>query len=173
MTEDTFNEAIYYFPFALLIPFAKGIYYKMGTGFELTNNTKPMPIISFAGLVSLGLFFFVSYDLLEMYSIILASVFSWLIMALVMRYFSIRRTYVSINYFIILISLLLSFIFAGLVYTTIDFSIVHKSLLYILIMSFSIMLIIYSLKKLNYKEIFELSKIELYGKIKNIFNKNS
>ena len=113
MTTSDFHEAAKYLPFVILIPFSRGIFHVMGTGFEITKNTKPMPIVSGLGLLVLLIISILLVDNLGIYAFILAVILSWSTQALVMRYFSIKRFYVSINYkllsFLILICLFMSF----------------------------------------------------------------
>ncbi len=98
MTTLEYHKAIKYLPVALLVPFAKAIYFMAGTGFEFTNDTRPMPIISGSGLIILFVVASFSHEKFGVYGIIIALIASWLTMAIIMRYFAVKRFYVPINF---------------------------------------------------------------------------
>lgn len=51
MTPAIFHPAAVLVPLAALIPLAEGLYYMFGTGIELTDDTRALPLVSFVGLV--------------------------------------------------------------------------------------------------------------------------
>ncbi|MCB2173562.1 oligosaccharide flippase family protein [archaeon] len=53
MTSENFHEATNLIPFVCMIPISQGYYFMFGTGIELTDDTKPMPLISLSGLISI------------------------------------------------------------------------------------------------------------------------
>ncbi len=97
MTASEYHNAVYILPFVLLVPFSRGIYYMLGTGFEFTKNTKPMPLVSGAGIIALFVIGYFSLDALGIYGIILGLIASWIVMASVIRYFAVTRFFVPIN----------------------------------------------------------------------------
>lgn len=51
MTPSQYHAAALLVPLAGLIPLAEGLYYMFGTGIELTDDTRALPIVAFVGLV--------------------------------------------------------------------------------------------------------------------------
>lgn len=97
MVQPEFYDAVWLLPIVLLIPMTKGLYFMFGTGFEFTDNTKPIPLISSAGIVSLGIISWFTIDYFGIYGIIAGIISSWVAMSLMVRYFAKQRFYVPIN----------------------------------------------------------------------------
>lgn len=117
VTPSEFDNAAFLVPFVLLIPFTRGIYFMSSTGFEFTNNTKPLPLVSSTSILVLAIIGFSTVQYLGIYGIITAIVVSWITSACMIRYFAIKRFYVPINYLIIILSLLSAFFIIGVVFT--------------------------------------------------------
>ena len=97
MTATEYHEAAKLLPFVLLIPLCKSTYFMLSTGFEFTNDTRPAPLISGAGLLVLLLS---SVPLIQAYGIygaIVGVVLSWITMTFLVRYFATKRFYVPVN----------------------------------------------------------------------------
>jgi len=110
MTQAEYHDAVMFFPLVVLISFSQGTYFMSGTGFEFTNNTKPAPLISGIGLMSLAIISFATRNWLEMYGILISMASCWFIMAYLVRNFAVRRFYVPLNLRILLIVFSLVFI---------------------------------------------------------------
>ncbi len=123
MTAIEYHSAVYLLPFVLLVPFSKGLYFMLGTGFEFTNNTKPMPLISGSGIIALIVITYFLHKPFGVYGIIIGLIASWLTMAIVMRYFATKRFYVPINF-----KLIAQLFFIAIVLGIIVFSIQELSL---------------------------------------------
>lgn len=52
MTQPNYHAAAWLVPGVGLIPVAQGLYFMLGTGMELTDNTRKMPLVSLSGLVT-------------------------------------------------------------------------------------------------------------------------
>jgi len=52
MTPPEFHQAAMLVPYVALVPVTTGLYFMLGSGFELGENTRPLPIVSFAGLIT-------------------------------------------------------------------------------------------------------------------------
>src|SRR5262249_50765565 len=52
MTTSSFHTAGQLIPTAALIPYAFGVRAMLGTGRELTDNTRPLPLVAFFGLIA-------------------------------------------------------------------------------------------------------------------------
>ena len=104
MTNEKFWPAVFIFPFTLLIPLFRGFYFMSATGFEFTNDTRPAPLVSLSGLIvltSIG-YWSVYYTSFKVFGIVAAMLFSWLMMAAVIRSFAIKRFFVDLNFYLIL-----------------------------------------------------------------------
>ena len=95
--DSKYYESANLIPYVLLIPFFKAIYYKAGTGFEFTDNTKPIPLISLLGLLSLVIFSFLFIESAGIIGLIISISISWIVMASAVRYFSISRFYIPLD----------------------------------------------------------------------------
>lgn len=91
MTTPGFFGAISLIPLVALIPFANGLYYMLGTGMELSDNTTPMPLVSFSGLVTVVISAFIFVPILGTMGAALATTLGWLTMTAVIYYFSQKR----------------------------------------------------------------------------------
>lgn len=99
MTAESFHAAALLVPFVALIPVSKGLYYMLGTGFEFTDNTKPMPLVSAAGLVVVVLGAFALIPWLGPLGAALATVAGWLVMTVAIYLLAQRRFRVRYDWF--------------------------------------------------------------------------
>lgn len=97
-TDIAFNGAVFLLPFLLLIKLGEGSFFMMETGFELTDNTKPMPLIALSAFVVLVGVSFALVDAIGIYSVLTAAVLAKFTQALIIRYFATKRFYVPINW---------------------------------------------------------------------------
>ena len=98
LTPAEYHEASKLLPLVLLIPLSQGVYFMSVTGFEFTNNTKPMPLISGTGILVLLISAFTLFEFFEIEGIIIAIVLSWLSMSVVARRLAIKRFFVPTNF---------------------------------------------------------------------------
>lgn len=96
-TAPEFHSAANLLPFVLLIPLARSAYFMLGTGFEFTNNTKPVPLISGAGIIALLASSFPLIRYFGIYGAIGGLVICWIVMTALVRYFARARYYVPLN----------------------------------------------------------------------------
>lgn len=128
-TDEKFNDAAGLLPIVLLIPFAQAVYFMMGTGFEFTENTKPMPIISGAGLLVSIVSILGLVDWLGIYAALLGIILCWAVMAILARYFAKQRYYVPLNMKVISFFLVCSLLITLSFYLIQDFELVRQRLL--------------------------------------------
>jgi len=121
-TPINYHQAVYYFPFVLLIFFSRGLYYIISTGFEFTDNTRPLPIISAIGfivLIVLGWFLILR---IGVYGIIAAVVVSWVVRAVLIRLVAITRYRIALNLQIVIGSCVVVTLFAVIIHYSQMFS---------------------------------------------------
>lgn len=99
MTDQQFHEGVYLLPFAALIPFTRACYFMMGTGMELTDNTKSIPLISGAGVLTLlltwAMLLILPYS--GIYIILAGLIGSNVVMSALNRYISTRKFFIPID----------------------------------------------------------------------------
>lgn len=110
MTQAKYHGAVALLPLVLFISFAQGTYFMSATGFEFTNNTKPLPLVTGIGLISLAIISFATINWLQIYGILISMASCWFIMAYIIRKFAIQRFYVPLNFKILLIVFSLVFL---------------------------------------------------------------
>ena len=86
MTAEAFHGAAAVTPLVAAIPIARGIYFMAGSGFEMSNDTRVIPIVSFAGLVVVVGGAFLSIPHLGSYGAAIATICGWVMMAFVIYY---------------------------------------------------------------------------------------
>lgn len=96
MTQDSFHAAALLVPFVALIPVSQGLFFMMGTGIELSDNTRPMPLISLVGLVAVVTGSFTLIPLIGMPGAALSTMTGWLLMAAMA--FNLARRRFAIHY---------------------------------------------------------------------------
>ena len=146
MTSIEFHEAANFLPFVILIPFFRGIYHVMGTGFEITKNTKPMPLVSGTGLIIIIITSIALSNYIGIYGLIISVILSWIVQAILLRGFSVRRFYVKINYKMLLRFILTLIISSILIFVVQNFKIDYRIMAQIMIFLMSVSIIsIYSI----------------------------
>jgi O-antigen/teichoic acid export membrane protein len=80
MTTAEFHDVTTLVPFVALVPVAQGWYFMFGTGIELSNNTKPLPVVSFLGLVAVVIGALILVPVAGAYGAALATVIGWCVM---------------------------------------------------------------------------------------------
>jgi len=96
MTAPEFESAATMIWATGLVPVMQGVYYMAGTGMELSNNTRPFPLVSLAGLITVVASAFVLIRLNGPLGAALATALGWAAMGAIMYYFAQRR--LRINY---------------------------------------------------------------------------
>lgn len=169
VTNATYHDAAVLFPLVLLIAYGQGIYFMSGTGFEFTDNTKPYPLVSVLGVLSLAVIAFTTVNWIGIYGALLGMLVCWFVMAYVVRRLSITRFFVPFNNRIIFISVVLSFISAILIYLSQNYFGITTRLIVAFIISvvfISILLSIFVVDK-DFKSL-DLNKYPILGKFTTI-----
>ena len=91
MTAPAFHQAAGLVWALTLIPVAQGIYYMSGTGGELSDNTRHYPLVSLAGLVTVVAGAFALIRDMGALGAALATALGWVVMGIVIYFFSQRR----------------------------------------------------------------------------------
>lgn len=91
MTGPNFHSAALLIWATGLVPVAQGVYYMSGTGMELSNNTRPFPLVSLAGLVTVVGSAMLLIPATGALGAALATAIGWGAMSAVMYYFAQRR----------------------------------------------------------------------------------
>jgi O-antigen/teichoic acid export membrane protein len=91
MTAPAFHAAAGLVAVRALSPISNGLYFMMGTGFEIGTDTKPAPLISLAGLIVVvgGAYLFIPY--FGAAAAALTTAGGWLVMAAMVYMFAQRR----------------------------------------------------------------------------------
>ena len=118
----------------------------MGTGFEITKNTKPMPLVSGTGLIIIIIASIALSNYIGIYGLIISVILSWIVQAILLRGFSVRRFYVKINYKMLLRFILTLIISSILIFVVQNFKIDYRIMAQIMIFLMSVSVIsIYSI----------------------------
>jgi len=91
MTTEAFHGAALFTPLVAAIPISRGIYFMTSSGFELTDDTRVLPLVSFSGLivvVSSALFWI---PRLDAFGAPIATVSGWIVMSFFIYKLSQRR----------------------------------------------------------------------------------
>jgi O-antigen/teichoic acid export membrane protein len=116
MTTPSFHSATALVPFVALIPLSQGLYWMFGTGFEFSDNTRPLPLISLLGLLVVVTGALTAIPLLGAFGAALANVFGWLTMAILIYFISQRRFRIRYDWTTLVA-------FAGLALTSVTISV--------------------------------------------------
>ncbi len=97
-------------PFISAVNVSQGLYFMFGTGFEFTDNTKPLPLISIAVLIAVVIIAILLVPIFGGKGAAAGSILGWIVMIILIYYFSQRRfpiTYdwQSVNCFFVFSSL--------------------------------------------------------------------
>ena len=95
---EEFHAAAQLMPYVLLVHLARSFYFMLGTGFDFTTNTKPLPLVSGAGFVIMIGLGIIGIKYFGTVGAVLSVSLSWITMATMIRYFSIRRYYIPLNF---------------------------------------------------------------------------
>ncbi|MGC6415401.1 MAG: lipopolysaccharide biosynthesis protein [Bacteroidia bacterium] len=170
-TTKPFHEAAYYLPIVLLIPLSRSVYFMLATGFEFDNNSKPLPLISAVGLMSLLIVSLPLMSVFGSYGAIFGIVASWGVMATIIRLYAIKRFYVPLN-----INSLKFFIICTLVVCFASYSVQGIEAFYTRLLAISSILffgfvVFRAIIKLYFNiETSYLAQLPLYAKIIRVFN---
>jgi O-antigen/teichoic acid export membrane protein len=96
LASSQFDAGAPLIPVIALIPVAQGLYYMLGTGMELTDDTKAYPLISLSGLITVAAGSFLMVTAWGAYGAALATASGWLVMAITAYVLAQRRF--RINY---------------------------------------------------------------------------
>jgi O-antigen/teichoic acid export membrane protein len=91
LASSQFEAGASLIPVIALIPVAQGLYYMLGTGMELTDDTKAYPLISLSGLITVAIASFVMVQAWGAYGAALATTSGWLVMAITAYVLAQRR----------------------------------------------------------------------------------
>ncbi|HMB89593.1 MAG TPA: lipopolysaccharide biosynthesis protein [Rhodothermales bacterium] len=105
MTAPEFHKAATYVPVLALVPVAQGLYFMLGTGIELTDDTRPLPLVSLAGLVVVVVFSLLAVPQLGAIGAAAATAAGWLVMAIVIYHISQRRFRIEYDFGLIIVFL--------------------------------------------------------------------
>jgi O-antigen/teichoic acid export membrane protein len=108
MTTPSFHGAAGLIPFVALIPVSNGLYFMLGTGFELSDNTKPMPLVSLGGLAAVVVGALILVPPLGATGAAVATVLGWLMMTTLIYALSQRRFTVKYDWHVLGLFTLLS-----------------------------------------------------------------
>ncbi len=126
LTYKTYHAAAWLVPAAAMIPVAQGFYFMFGTGIELTDNTRPVPLISLAGLITTIV---CNYFLVPIWGAIgaaAATTAAWIAMAATVYTFSQRRFTVPYDWPVIATFVALAASAVGLGYSTQHLAVVPR-----------------------------------------------
>lgn len=82
LTPESFARAAPLVPLLVLVPVARGMYFMLGTGFEVKRDTRPAPLISFAGLVVLVVTTLLTVPIWGAAAAVLSTVVAWVVMTI-------------------------------------------------------------------------------------------
>ncbi len=91
MTTSEFHAASPLIPLVGFIPLAQGTYWMVGTGFEMSDSTNQLPLISFVGLITVTALGLTLTPVWGSYGAAMTSIIGWLVMAVMIFYFAQKR----------------------------------------------------------------------------------
>lgn len=98
MADPSYYSAAALIPILGLVPVAQGVYFMMGTGMELSDDTRPFPLVTLAGLITAVVSIFTFVPWLGSVGAAIASINSFIALTLVIFYFSQRRFPISYDW---------------------------------------------------------------------------
>ncbi|REK10851.1 MAG: hypothetical protein DWQ37_15540 [Planctomycetota bacterium] len=98
MTDVDFHPAASLIWAVGLIPVMQGLYFMSGTGLELSDNTRPLPLVSLFGLITVIVSAFVLVPRFDALGAALSGTLGWLAMAVVLYAISQRRYAISYDW---------------------------------------------------------------------------
>ncbi|RJP80700.1 MAG: hypothetical protein C4522_07385 [Desulfobacteraceae bacterium] len=113
MTTANYHEATYLIPVVALIPLSQSIYFMLGTGVEITDNTKPIPLISLGGLIVTVISAFLLIRQTGSQGAAISTCFGWITMAVIVFLLSQKRYKITfdwwcigLNFFLVMVLLI-------------------------------------------------------------------
>ena len=91
LAEPRFYTAGAFIPLLAFAQICRGLYFMLGTGIELTDDTRMMPLVSFAGLAGLIVTSYFLVPRFGAYGAAWGAIFGWLIMAGLISFLAQRR----------------------------------------------------------------------------------
>ncbi len=91
MGQENYYPAAALVPFAALVPVSRGIYFMLGTGMELSDDTRPFPLVTAAGLVTAAISALVLIPRFGVAGGAIAAANSFIALTVVIYYFSQKR----------------------------------------------------------------------------------
>jgi O-antigen/teichoic acid export membrane protein len=116
MTTGPFHPAAALVPMVALIPVSQGLFFMFGTGIEMSDNTRVMPLISLIGLATVVVAAFGLIPLLGMQGAALSTASGWLLMAVAAFFLAQRRFAIAYDWRTVAALLLLAAACFGLAY---------------------------------------------------------
>lgn len=100
-TPADYHSAALLVPAVGLIPVAQGLHFMLGTGLELSDDTRPLPLVSLLGLVTVVVATYLLIGPLGAWGAAYATVCGWAAMAAVMYHVAQRRYAVHYDWFVL------------------------------------------------------------------------
>jgi O-antigen/teichoic acid export membrane protein len=98
MTDAPFHDAAFLIWAVGLIPVMQGFYFMSGTGLELSDNTRPMPLVSLFGLITIVVSSLLLVREFDALGAAISTSLGWLAMAIVLYTLSQRRFAISYDW---------------------------------------------------------------------------
>jgi len=98
LTTDEFDPAALLIPAVSVVSATQGIYFMLGSGIELGDNTKPMPIVSFAALLTVVAGSFVLIPRIGAMGAAFATALGWIVASAIVWHFAQRRFAISYDW---------------------------------------------------------------------------
>ncbi len=98
MADAKFHDAAILIPVVAAVPLFEGFYFMLGTGIELSNNTRTIPLVSFMGLVTVSCTALPLVNALGAMGAALGTVIGWSVMAATVFAMSQRQFRVSYDW---------------------------------------------------------------------------
>jgi len=101
MTPPPFHDAAALVPAVALVPMSRGLYYMLGTGIELSDDTRPIPLVSLAALVTVVAAAYTLIPWLGASGAALATFAGWIVMIGLIYRVSQRRYDIRYDWFVL------------------------------------------------------------------------
>ncbi|MGD9722090.1 MAG: lipopolysaccharide biosynthesis protein [Pirellulales bacterium] len=122
LTNPSYEASAWLVPAAAVIPVSQGFYYMFGTGIELTDNTRPVPLISLAGLITTVACSLLLVPRLGAIGAAASTAAAWLAMAVTVYTFSQRRFAIPYDWTAIASLVVLALLAVGVGYSSLTLS---------------------------------------------------
>ncbi|CAK9073414.1 Streptogramin A acetyltransferase (Virginiamycin acetyltransferase D) (Vat(D)) [Durusdinium trenchii] len=97
-TNPNFHDAALLIPIVAAIPLSEGLYFMLGTGIELSNNTRALPLVSLMGLITVVCTALPLVNALGATGAALGTIIGWCVMSAVIYLLSQRRFHVPYDW---------------------------------------------------------------------------